>query len=61
MLLEMKDVLFVITLPEWQDDRDLVLLERNVHTEWYAEYTDYFIHKDRPTCEQNVFIFQVML
>ena len=59
MLLEMKDVLVRYqALPEWQDDRGFDFYLREMYTQsGTAEYTDYFIHKDRTTCEQNVFNF----
>ena len=59
MLLEMKDVLVRYqALPEWQDDRgfDFYLREMYIQS-GTSEYTDYFTHKDRTTCEQNVFNF----
>ena len=59
MLLEMKDVLVRYqALPEWQDERGFDFYLREMYTQsGTAEYTDYFIHKDRTTCEQNVFNF----
>jgi len=59
MLLEMKDVLVRYqALPEWQDDRGFDFYLREMYTQsGTSEYTDYFTHKDRQQCEQNVFDF----
>ena len=59
MLLECKYVVLRYqSLPEWQDDRgfDFYLREMYIQS-GTSEYTDYFTHKDRTTCEQNVFNF----
>ncbi len=60
MLLECKDVVLRYqSLPEWQDDPrgfDFYLREMYIQS-GSAEKTDYFTHKDRHTCEQNVFNF----
>ena len=59
MLLEMKDVLVRYQAkPEWKDDRGFDFYLREMYTQsGGAEYTNYFTHKDRHTCEQNVFNF----
>jgi len=59
MLLEMKDVLLRYqSLPEWQDDRGFDFYLREMYYQkGKADKTNYFTHKDRQTCEQNVFNF----
>ena len=59
MLLEMKDVLLRYQAkPEWQDSRGFDFYLREMYTQsGGAEYTNYFTHKDRKQCEQNVFNF----
>ena len=59
MLLELKDVVLRHrSKPEWQDDRGFDFYLREMYTQsGTAEYTNYFTHKDRKQCEQNVFDF----
>ena len=41
---------------EWKDDRGFDFYNREMYTQSGGkEYTDYFTHKDRKECEENVF------
>jgi len=42
--------------PEWKDDRGFDFYNREMYTQSGGkDYTDYFTHKDRNTCEENVY------
>ena len=41
---------------DWKDDRGFDFYNREMYTQiGGAQYTDYFTHKDRKLCEDNVF------
>ena len=59
MLQEMDDVeLRWKSHPDWEDDRGFDFYLREMYTQkGKADKTNYFTHKDRQLCEQNVFNF----